>query len=212
MALDDALAEEFRGILTSMRRAAAALREADVPFALGGSMASWARGGPETCNDVDLLVGAQDAERALEALEAAGMRRDDAPEHWLVKVRDGDVLVDLIFELTGVGGAERVIQRAETMRVAALEVPVACMDDVLTAKLLALDEHNLDLSGPLRIARATREQIDWPELRSRTAGSPYAAAFFTLCDELGVTPDAAGRRPPQSREGAVRVVPVAPPG
>jgi hypothetical protein len=32
-----------------------------------------------------------------------------------------------------------------------------------------------------------REQIDWDEVRKRTSESPYAKAFFTLVEELGVT-------------------------
>jgi hypothetical protein len=56
----------------------------------------------------------------------------------------------------------------------------------MVTKLLALGETHLDLSGPLEIARPVREQIDWDEVRRRTDGSPYARAFFTLVEELGV--------------------------
>jgi len=31
-----------------------------------------------------------------------------------------------------------------------------------------------------------REQIDWDEVRVRTEASPFARAFFTLVEELGV--------------------------
>ena len=54
--------------------AAAALREADVPFLLGGGLAAWARGGPETVHDLDLMVRPEDGERGLKALEEAGFR------------------------------------------------------------------------------------------------------------------------------------------
>jgi len=40
----------------------------------------------------------------------------------------------------------------------------------------------------LEIARACREQIDWDVLRGETEQSPYAKAFFTLVDELGLGP------------------------
>ena len=42
---------------------------------LGGGLAAWARGGPPTEHDVDFFVRHEDAERALEALVEAGMRR-----------------------------------------------------------------------------------------------------------------------------------------
>lgn len=38
----------------------------------------------------------------------------------------------------------------------------------------------------LELARSLREQIDWEHVRTRTAGSPFAHAFFTLVEELGV--------------------------
>jgi len=63
---------------------------------------------------------------------------------------------------------------------------VMTLDDVLVTKLLALDENSLDYKAVLLIARSLREQIEWDDVRARTAGSPYAAAFFTLVEELGV--------------------------
>ena len=68
-----------------------------MPFLLGGSLASWARGGPETRHDLDLMIKPEDAGRALEAFTEAGMRPEQPPEEWLVKVWDGDTLVDLIY-------------------------------------------------------------------------------------------------------------------
>jgi hypothetical protein len=63
----------------------------------------------------------------------------------------------------------------------------------MTQKLLALTEQEPDYSGVLEIARAVREQIDWNEVRMRTEHSPFARAFFTLVEELGVVePAAAG--------------------
>jgi hypothetical protein len=53
---------------------------------------------------------------------------------------------------------------------------------------MAIDEHNLDYGQLLQIARALREQIDWPALRERTSSHPYAKAFLVLAEELGVAP------------------------
>jgi hypothetical protein len=178
----------FEAIKETMRRAAAALRDADVDYALGGSVAAWARGGPETCNDLDFVVAAPDAVRAQAALEAAGMRPERPPEDWLLKVWDGDVLVDIIFELTGVD-VPAALRRAETLTVAAIDMPVLGLVDVLTAKLLSLDEHELDYSGVLRIARSLREQVDWPALAQATGHSPYARAFLRLAEDLDVIPE-----------------------
>jgi hypothetical protein len=40
----------------------------------------------------------------------------------------------------------------------------------------------------LELARSLREQIDWDEVRGRTAHSPFGKAFFTLIDELEIVP------------------------
>lgn len=69
----------------SLKKTAAALKEADVPFLLGGSLAAWVRGGPEIPNDLDLMVRRSDVDRALEALANVGMEPERPPEDWLVK-------------------------------------------------------------------------------------------------------------------------------
>ena len=60
------------------------------------------------------------------------------------------------------------------------------LEDLLASKLHALDEHRLDFTPLLQIARALREQIDWGALRERTRGSAYADAFFALVEGLGI--------------------------
>jgi hypothetical protein len=181
----------LEGIVDALRIAVPALREAGIPFMLGGSMAVWAYGGPAPVNDLDLMLREQDAERALAALEEAGMRTEHPPEEWLVKAWHGDALVDLIHGPRGLPITEEVLARARERNLVALRVPVMALEDVLTTKLLSLDEHQLDLSWLLQIARAVREQVDWHELRARTGHSPYAAAFLTLVERLEIAPPAA---------------------
>ncbi len=177
----------FDELLETLKHAAAALREADVRFVLGGGVAIWARGGPETEHDVDLFVRPEDAERAWKALEDAGFRTEEPPEGWLYKGFRGGVMVDLIYAPTGVTVDDEFLDRAEPLEVHAVRMPVMRADDVLVAKLLALREHQVDYDRVLEIARNVREQIDWDDVRERTNGSPYAKAFFTLVDELGVS-------------------------
>jgi hypothetical protein len=177
---------EFDGLVEALRVAVPALHKAEIPFLLGGSMAVWAHGGPEPTNDLDLMLREQDAERALDALAAAGMRTEHPPEEWLVKAWYGDVLVDLIFGPRGLPIDDDVLARGNVMSLSALRVPVMTLEDVLTTKLLALGEHQLDLAWLLQIARAVREQVDWDAVRRRTDGSAYAAAFMTLVERLGV--------------------------
>jgi hypothetical protein len=177
----------FGELLATLKHAAVALREADVRFVLGGGLAIWARGGPETEHDVDFFVKPEDGERALRALEAAGFRPEEPPEGWLYKAWDGDVMVDVIFAPSGLTVDDEWLDRAELLEVHAVRMPVMRAEDVLVAKLLAMGEHEVDYDHALEIARTVREQINWDEVRKRTDGSPYAKAFFTLVHELGVS-------------------------
>ncbi|HZG49315.1 MAG TPA: nucleotidyltransferase [Thermoleophilaceae bacterium] len=179
----------FPSIEAALKKAVAALREAELPFLLGGSLALWARGGPETRHDLDFVIKPEHAERAMEVLEAAGMRTEKPPEEWLHKAWDGDVLIDLIFAPRGLEVTDEVIERGELLHVLGITIPVMAIEDVLATKLLALDEHELDYTALVRIARSLREQIDWRYLRERTRDSPYATAFFVLCEQLGIAAD-----------------------
>jgi hypothetical protein len=76
------------------------------------------------------------------------------------------------------------------LNVLSMEMRVMALEDVITTKLEALTEHELDYSSLLRIARALREQIDWQAVRERTEGSPFAKAFFVLVEELEIAPAA----------------------
>src|SRR6059058_5280153 len=184
----------FSLIQETLKRTVSALDEAEIPFLIGGSLASWARGGPDTTHDLDVIVKPQDAKRAQQALVAAGMRAEDPPESWLLKVWDGEVLIDLIFEPAGMTVDDELIARADLVNAAAMEFRVMAIEDVLYTKLNALNEHYLDFSSLLQIARAVREQVDWERLRARTAGSPYATAFFCLLHELGIVGAATAAR------------------
>src|SRR3954449_10322372 len=178
----------FDEIEATLKKAAKALRDADVEFLLGGSLASWARGGPESTHDLDLMVKPADAQRAVDALVAAGMRPEEPPEEWLYKAWDGDVLVDLIHHPKGIEVDDEVIARGDSLAVLSMEMRVMALEDVFVTRLMALSEHALRFEGVLQMARALREQVDWERVRSQTASSPFARAFFTMAEGLGVVP------------------------
>src|SRR5215204_1501200 len=158
----------FDTIEATLKQTVAALRDAGIPFLLGGSLASWARGGPETRKDLDFMVKREDAERALEVLSEAGMRPERPPEEWLFKAWDGEVCVDLIYEPRGLEIDDDALARGEELHVLGITIPVLAVEDLMTTKLMSIGEHALDYSSVLQVARALREQIDWPGLRRRT--------------------------------------------
>jgi hypothetical protein len=200
-----AASREFQELIATLKLAVASLRERDIPFALGGGLAAWARGGPVTQNDLDLMVKPEDAEAALSALADAGMRPERPPEEWLYKAWRGEVLIDVIFRPSGLEITDEVLARADVIPVAAVATPVMALEDVLVTMLCSLDEHRLDYSRLVAIVRSLREQIDWPGLRARTVASPYARAFFTLVEGLDIAAPA-GRVAPGGPSSRVRVI------
>src|SRR3954471_50197 len=131
---------ELDEILETLKKSAAALRDTGIPFMVGGGVAAWARGGPESIHDLDLIVKPDDSDRALEALADAGLRTERPPEGWLLKAWDGDVLVDVIFSPQGMAVNDEALARAEILNVKAMEVPVMPIADVMSSKLMALNE------------------------------------------------------------------------
>lgn len=186
-------------ITASMKRAAAVLRDAGIPFALGGGLACWAYGAPQSQHDVDFMVRPEDARAAQQALAQAGFRPEDPPEDWLLKVYDGDVLIDLIFRPANMPITQEMLDRAELRDVMAMRMKVLRLEDVVSSQLLALHDHLVNYTGLLATARSVREKIDWDEVRARTMHSPYARAFFALLAELDVLPVAAAVPLPAAR-------------
>jgi hypothetical protein len=176
------------GLATTLKRVASVLKQAEIPFALGGSFAVYAHGGHSSDHDVDFLIREQDKERALDELSAVGFEVEQPPEDWLVKVFDEGRMVDLIYrpvesQVTDATLADSVIRPVE-----AIAMPVVSATQLMVHKLLSYTQHYCDFATGLPVARSLREQIDWERVRRETAQSPYAEAFLVLLDRLDVVP------------------------
>jgi hypothetical protein len=173
-------------MVPTLKRSAAALRDAGIPYLVAGGVASWVRGGPSTDHDLDFLIQPSDADRALEALADAGLRPEKPPEEWLYKAWDGEVLVDLIFCPAGLDVDDELIERGEEREVEAMTMRVMSPEDLLVSKLMAMTEHTINYRSCLEIARSLREQIDFEDVRRRTEDSPYGRAFFVIAEGLEI--------------------------
>jgi hypothetical protein len=182
-----AVTPEDADLLETVKRAAVELKRAEIPFALCGGWAVYARGGPRSEHDADFALVQSDIPRALDVLQAAGFTVGDAPEDWLAKVWDGGNLVDLIFRLSGEPVTPETFDRVEPLEVGSVMMPVLGATDLVVTKLLTYRDHHADFSTGLPMVRALREQVDWPAVRERTAHSPFAEAFLLLADRLGLT-------------------------
>jgi hypothetical protein len=172
----------------ALKRAASALKEHGPEFALAGSYALWAYGGPEPVHDVDFAVAEEDTEAAALTLEKAGFQIDRTPEDWLFKACvEEQFVIDVLHQLNGNPVNADDIAAAEVLDVLAIRMRVLSPTRVITEKLNALNEHHCDFGALLPVARAVREQVDWDRLRADTSQNDFAVAFLVLTDRLGIT-------------------------
>jgi hypothetical protein len=175
-------------LLETVKKAAVELKRAGVTFALCGGWATYARGGPRSEHDADFALLERDVAHAVDAMTATGFEADtEAPEDWLTKLWDRGNLVDLIFRLSGKPVTEDILGRAEEIEVGSVQMPVLAATDLVVTKLLTYRDHYADFGSALPMVRALREQVDWGQVRERTAQSPFAEAFLLLADRLGLT-------------------------
>lgn len=180
------VAEEQAELREALKRVAVALKQSGIPFVLIGGYAVWARGGPEPDHDVDFMVAADDAAAAAEWLAGEGFQVVQPPEDWLFKVYSDGTMVDVIHRDAGLPATREVVEDADELEVLSVQMPVLSASELLVQKLMAMDEHSCDLGRQLPVARALREQVDWPRVREETASSDYAAAFLFLLERLAI--------------------------
>ncbi len=172
----------------ALKRAASALKAHGPEFALAGSYALWAYGGPEPVHDVDFVVAEDDVEAAALTLEKAGFRIDRTPEDWLFKACVGGAFViDVLHQLNGKPVDADMIASAEELDVLAIRMRVLSPTQVVTEKLNSLNEHHCDFAALLPAIRGVRERVDWDRVRADTDGNDFAVAFLVLIDRLGIT-------------------------
>lgn len=142
--------------------------------------------------DVDSMTGGAAVQAAATTLAKAGFRIQHPPEDWLFKAElcneaTASVVVDVLYRLNGDDVDDGILATADPHEVLAITMPVLPPSQVMLQKLCALGEHDCDYATLLPAARATREQIDWQQLRHQTSENPYATGFLDLAERLHLT-------------------------
>lgn len=194
-------ADHTQAILEATKEVGAVLKKSGCPFAVVGSVAAYAHGIPVPLqHDTDFALRREDGETVTGLLRERGVEIVDPPEDWLVKARSGGEEIDLIFSLAGRRVTGELLERAWTLPVDSVHMPVIAPTDLMECRLAALSEHHCDFGALLPVARGLRERVDWAQVREATCDRPMAMAFLYLLELLDVIP-AAGRRgeQPQAR-------------
>jgi predicted nucleotidyltransferase len=84
-----------------LKEALGTIEKTGYRFLLLGGLASSLVGRPRWTHDIDVLVRPDDAGGVLAAFRAAGFQTEETDPAWLYKAFKRDVLVDIIFMITG---------------------------------------------------------------------------------------------------------------
>lgn len=179
---------DVQPLLQALKAVASALKEDEVPFALAGSYAVYARGGKDSRHDVDFVVPVSEVPAAQDSLERHGMRVYQPPEDWLFKVEYDGQPIDMIHELAAGPVDDDLLSRASEMSVESVRMPVLSASDLLVSKLFALSEHSCDLEPVLSLMRSVREQLELERVVETVRGHDFAETALFLAGRLQILP------------------------
>jgi predicted nucleotidyltransferase len=152
------------------RRALTVLRDAGVPFLVGGAFAHACYTGiRRSTKDLDLFIRREDYDRVAELMQAQGWRSELTYPHWLAKVYAGQDFIDLIFNsgngVTPVDG--RWFDDNPEADVLGVPVRVANMEDSLLSKAFIMERERYDGADIAHLIQVNAEQLDWRALVER---------------------------------------------
>jgi predicted nucleotidyltransferase len=147
------------------RSALERLREADVPFLVGGAFAFERYTGIKRhTKDVDLFIIRRDLNHAFEALSEAGSEPEMTSSHWLAKVKRGELFLDLIFA-TGNGVAtvdDGWFERATEAKVLGVPVKLCSAEDIIWNKAFIQERERFDGADVAHLI--LKAGLDWDVL------------------------------------------------
>lgn len=147
-----------------------ALREAGIPFLVGGTYALARYTGIERATkDFDIFLRRCDVARALDALSAAGSQTDLTFSHWLAKACSGHDFVDIIFSS---GNGRAVVDdgwfdasiEADILGDTARITPA---EEMIWSKSFVMERERFDGADVAHLFRACARSLDWTRLIAR---------------------------------------------
>jgi hypothetical protein len=151
-------------------RALHRLRDAGVPFLVGGAYAFERYTGiARHTKDLDIFVRQTDYQRALAALEADGCRGEVPFPHWLAKAYCGEHFVDIIFG-SGNGIApvdDQWFEHAVDETVLDVQVQIVPAEEMIWQKALIMERERFDGADVAHVLRARADLLDWDRLLQR---------------------------------------------
>lgn len=148
----------------------ATFRSEQVPYLLGGgyAMRHWT-GIARDSKDLDLFVRPEHAPRALSIMRKGGYFTATPFPHWLSKIYDGELYVDLIYNSGN--GVTRVddawFEYAAEGRLLGIPVQICPAEETLWSKAFVIERERCDVADVAHLLRARAEHFDWARLLQR---------------------------------------------
>jgi hypothetical protein len=155
---------------TFYRHAMQLLREARVPFLVGGAFALQRHAGIDRfTKDFDVFIRPSDVDRALGALKDAGYRTELTAAYWIGKCFHEDLFVDLIWS-SGNGVAtvdDEWFDHAVEADVLGVTVPLVPPEEMIWQKAYIMERERFDGADVLHVIHEQAERLDWTRLLRR---------------------------------------------
>ena len=158
------------------------LDKMDLDYVVFGGIAVWAYGRKRQTKDIDLLIEARSANKALLALLKAGWSTTMTDKNWLFQARKNGVQVDLIFQAKGnYVLTKEIIDRAVPMEISGYKFKVISPEDLVLVKIYALKEiRPADWYDATSVIMSVKGKLDWDYIVDKANTNPRRVLSFLL--------------------------------
>jgi hypothetical protein len=180
------------------RRVLHALRDGHCRFLVGGGYAlRLITGLTRQSADLDVFVRREDVAEIAEALRREGFSVNLVFKHWLAKVYDEELYVDLIFSSgNGVASVDDVwFDHAIEARLFDVHVRLCPPEEMIWSKAYVMERERCDVADVAHLVRAFGPRLDWRRLLGRF-GDDYLVLLAHLTLLRFIYPDDARLVPP----------------
>ncbi|HDZ86302.1 MAG TPA: hypothetical protein ENH57_01280 [Actinobacteria bacterium] len=176
--MDKLMKEDFK----IFKEATDILDKMDLDYVVFGGIAVWAYGRKRQTKDIDLLIEARSANKALLALLKAGWSTTMTDKNWLFQARKNGVQVDLIFQAKGnYVLTKEIIDRAVPMEISGYKFKVISPEDLVLVKIYALKEiRPADWYDATSVIMSVKGKLDWDYIVDKANTNPRRVLSFLL--------------------------------
>lgn len=159
--------------LVCYKKAIEGLRDASIPFTIGGAFALHKHTGIwRSTKDLDIVLEARVVPGALQQLEARGFTTGIEDPVWLAKAFCGDYFVDLI---TALGNAALVvdstwIERAEPWELFNVPCRILAAEELIASKIFVSRRERFDGADVAHLIRVCGGRLDWDRIQQLLTG------------------------------------------